>query len=315
MTADSLRIYKYRLVLRMTTNARLPEYKGSMLRGAFGWAFRKAVCVTRQPVCTCCILQGVCSYFKVFETEVPPGTTIPFIAGVKKIPHPYVLAPPENNSREFNPGDELNAGLTLFGDTVNLLPFFVYSFQQMGDAGIGYRRDKFSLAGVYATDKNGSEISIYDTATNKLSVHEQPITLPPEGGTAPEIVTIRFITPYRAQEASKIILDPAQVTPQLLLNAAARRFFVLSALFGTRSNFVYTDPDTKDITITENKLYYKNWLRYSNRQKTKMDLGGFMGHITLAGNLAPVWQLLLSGELIHIGKNPVFGLGKYILEY
>jgi hypothetical protein len=52
-----------------TSLARLPPFKGSMLRGAFGHALRKAVCAMgpAQP-CETCTLRGPYVYTRLFET-------------------------------------------------------------------------------------------------------------------------------------------------------------------------------------------------------------------------------------------------------
>jgi hypothetical protein len=53
--------------------------------------------------------------------------------------------------------------------------------------------------------------------------------------------------------------------------------------------------------------------RYSRRQDTEMQMGGFIGPITYRGDLTPFLWLLAAGELAHTGKGTVMGLGKYRL--
>lgn len=292
----------------------MPEYKGSMFRGAFGWAFRRAVCVTQKPDCTGCILQKVCSYYKVFETEVPEGMTVPFLAGVKKMPHPYILTPPLDNGRNYPEGAELTLGLSLFGDTAKMLPFFIYSFQQMGQAGIGYARKKFRLMQVMLIGEDDNKTELFNDIYRSLADEVAPVLVgAPTEEPAPPKVTLRFLTPWRAQENARILTRAEEVTPELLINAASRRFLVMESLYGQMPP-PEEPPDCSGITISENKLRFADWERYSNRQQTKMSMGGFMGEITLEGNLAPVWKWLKAGEYIHIGKNAAFGLGKYEIK-
>ena len=47
------------------------------------------------------------------------------------------------------------------------------------------------------------------------------------------------------------------------------------------------------IKIVKRVLYWHDWERYSNRQETRMKMGGFMG------------------EYVHVGKGCSFGLGRY----
>jgi CRISPR-associated endoribonuclease Cas6 len=57
-----------------------------------------------------------------------------------------------------------------------------------------------------------------------------------------------------------------------------------------------------------------SWLElksYSNRQKRSTPIGGLVGSATFEGNLMPFLDLLVLGELIHVGKNVVKGDGWY----
>ena len=51
--------------------------------------------------------------------------------------------------------------------------------------------------------------------------------------------------------------------------------------------------------------------RYSNSQNSKMVLRGIEGELTIGGTSEEVLEILLAGELVHIGKNTSFGFGRY----
>lgn len=53
---------RYRFGWRITRALRLPDYAGSMLRGAFGHALRKVACLTKQKACDGRPLLGACAY-------------------------------------------------------------------------------------------------------------------------------------------------------------------------------------------------------------------------------------------------------------
>ncbi|NIA10440.1 MAG: CRISPR system precrRNA processing endoribonuclease RAMP protein Cas6, partial [Nitrospiraceae bacterium] len=61
----------------------------------------------------------------------------------------------------------------------------------------------------------------------------------------------------------------------------------------------------------KNTLYWHDWERWSNRQGTRMKLGGFMGEVTYKGDLRPFWPYIRLGEYVHVGKGSSFGLGRY----
>ena len=54
--------------------------------------------------------------------------------------------------------------------------------------------------------------------------------------------------------------------------------------------------------------------RFSNRKESAMFLKGIVGEIDLADISDEMLELLLAGELIHIGKNTSFGFGRFILK-
>ena len=50
--------------------------------------------------------------------------------------------------------------------------------------------------------------------------------------------------------------------------------------------------------------------RYSSRQDERMDLGGLVGAAAYEGDLAEFLPWLLWGQLVHVGMNATFGLGR-----
>ena len=88
-------------------------------------------------------------------------------------------------------------------------------------------------------------------------------------------------------------------------------------------NKLYYDIDNKeyqklnistDYKIISSHLEYKKITRKSNRQKKLMDFGGLVGDMIVSNIDKKTYELLKLGELIGIGKNRVFGLGKIKVE-
>lgn len=315
-TIPSIYFFKFLFRLEALEDMRLPDYKGSMFRGAFGWSFRDPVCITKLPVCDNCILQTQCSYFQVFETEMP-GHNIPFLKGVKKVPHPFVIHPQMDNKSYFKKGEIINVGLTIFGGMIQYFPFFVYTFIQMGSRGLGHNRNKYKLKSISNLDSNGIESIVYNDEDHKLLLNFSKIDNAAllKKRTQRKKITIFFNTPFRLQELGKIITNPNLVTPALLIRSIERRIITISSFFcGADSSSLFTEIIDGDLNIANNELRFHNWKRYSSRQDKSMDLGGFIGKITLQGNIKRFYPLLLIGEKINIGKNTLFGLGEYTIE-
>jgi len=58
----------------------------------------------------------------------------------------------------------------------------------------------------------------------------------------------------------------------------------------------------------------EDWSRFSGRQKQRIKMGGLVGLVTYAGDLADYLPLLALGEFIHVGKGTVFGNGQYRIK-
>ncbi|MCK9280188.1 MAG: CRISPR system precrRNA processing endoribonuclease RAMP protein Cas6 [Melioribacteraceae bacterium] len=305
----------FNFTLQFIEDAILPAFKGSMFRGSFGWAFRKTICVTKAAECEGCTLQQVCAYFLVFETEIPQNN-LWFLKGAKKLSHPFIIAPPIEQILEYKKGETLNVGITLFGNYILLLPHFIKTFRQMGIMGVGAGRKKFKLLKVTNTidyehatvicEENNPEVksgfNIYSlgNGADQENVSE---------------VTLNFITPVRFQKAGNVFSNPASVDFNLIYNSLLRRYYTISHLYCNAEKEEYPSPlDVSDIKVKNNNLHFHKLERYTTRQKKKMEISGFTGSIILSGNLTPFVSLLKAGEKLNIGKNTVFGLGKYKME-
>ena len=130
----------------------LPNYLGATLRGGFGYAFKKTCCPLRNECRERCSFPERCVYSYIFETPPPKETEVmrkyPFA------PHPFIIEPPLENKRE----GPLTFGLTLVGKSIDYLPYFLYTFEELGRMGLGRRRSKFYLQEV----RNGDGEVIYE---------------------------------------------------------------------------------------------------------------------------------------------------------
>jgi CRISPR/Cas system endoribonuclease Cas6 (RAMP superfamily) len=67
-----------------------------------------------------------------------------------------------------------------------------------------------------------------------------------------------------------------------------------------------------EVKTVTSSLRWDDLERYSNRQKTKMKLGGFVGEVEYAGEaIEEFLPLVAAGEILHVGAGTSFGLGRY----
>lgn len=122
------------------------------------------------------------------------------------------------------------------------------------------------------------------------------------------VVKVSFLTPLRMKKNNRFIINHKEIEINDILLSIHKR------------NLALNDQDTQPLefsktlkTVSKN-LYYKELTRRSNKQNTKMNMGGLMGEIILSGVDKQTYQLLKLGEIIGVGKSTVFGLGKIKVE-
>ncbi|NWF92134.1 MAG: hypothetical protein HXY46_04420 [Syntrophaceae bacterium] len=140
---SQFRFAKFSFSLRVESPITLPAYKGSTFRGAFGHAFKKVVCVNRGKDCDSCLLKGKCVYSYVFET--PPPSDSSKMRKYPFAPHPFIITPPLEEKRDYQIGESFSFELTLIGKSIDYLPYFIYTFDELGRIGIGKGKGKYHL--------------------------------------------------------------------------------------------------------------------------------------------------------------------------
>jgi hypothetical protein len=187
---------------------------------------------------------------------------------------------------------------------------------ELGRLGIGSGKGQYTVTQVQALRPHAPAFEVYSGQERILQEPGPPITGTELAlqwrGQTPRRLTIAFLTPTRLKYAGRLLKDgPA-------FHAILRRLLDrLAAL----SLYYHNIPLTLDmrewkrhaeqIHLIESHVTPYDWERYSNRQQTRMRLGGVLGTVTYEGELAPFLPFLAIGEWLHVGKGATFGLGKY----
>jgi CRISPR-associated endoribonuclease Cas6 len=309
---------RFQFVLKAEDCIHLPAYKGSTFRGAFGYAFKKIVCVNREKACESCLLKEKCVYSYVFETPPPSETSkmrkYPFA------PHPFVITPPLEEKRTYRENDTLCFQLTLIGKAIDFLPYFIYTFDELGKMGIGKGKGRYQLEEVEAihviertkvTDEEGMLIYSGKDKTLKNNFKVLGVDDLKSFHSSPFTLHLRFLTATRLKFDGK--LSPT-LQFHILFRNLLRRISLLSYFHCGEEldlDFKGLIEGSREVKVQQENLSWFDWERYSNRQETKMKMGGFIGSITFEGDLEKFMSFLLLGEYIHVGKGTSFGLGKY----
>ncbi len=307
---DNFQFSRFIFEMKAVETIEFPAYKGSTLRGAFGHSFKKVVCALKTRQCGDCLLKQQCIYSYVFETPVPDNAAM--MRKYPSAPHPFIILPPLEEKRYYRLDEKFEFILTLIGKSSDYLPYFIYAFAELGQKGIGRGGGRFSLFKVKEMDSM-QEVYNSKDRTMKGSLKKESwkdvvnkTTLRNNGE-----ITCRFLTPTRMKFNEDLVLD---LEFHIMFRNLLRRISTLS-YFHCSTEIEFNAPEmiekAKKIEVTERNLVWNDWQRYSNRQQTKMNLGGFTGQITFKGDLEPFLPYIILGQYIHVGKGTSFGLGKY----
>ena len=146
---QNFRLARYRMTLTALSTITMPPYAGSTLRGGFGHAFKKMVCTQGLIDCRDCTLNAVCPYPYIFETAPFEGAQQ--LRSYGDVPRPFVIDPLDTRG-EYRKGESFSFQLTLIGRAIDYLPYFLVSFRELGEMGIGKGRGRFQLAHVRTED-------------------------------------------------------------------------------------------------------------------------------------------------------------------
>jgi hypothetical protein len=299
---------RYRLDCVAETPVHFREYAGSTLRGAFGHALKRAVCMTHQPDCKACALYRTCPYPAVFA---PPAPEAHRVQKFSDIPAPYVIEPMSWGEKHYTPGEGFSFHVVLIGRALAHLPIVLHAWQRALAHGVGVGDGRARLARVDQVGQ-GADTPVYDARDGRVLEHTA--TLPPPAPVPPR-ATLRFHTQLRLQHEGRP-LGPQDIRVDRLLVGLVKRTSLIAEFHaGQPPALDFADLTNRAKTIRdERRLVWRDWTRYSNRQKQEMQLGGVIGEWTLEGDLAPFWPYLHLGQWLHVGKNATFGLGHYQLQ-
>jgi len=253
----------------------LPFFIGSMLRGAFGASLKETVCINPSYECEGCFAQDNCIYYDFFEA--------------KNRWHDYrfdfALRP-----------ERLTFGLHIFNEACEKYPCILSALHRMlTRKGLGRDKSRFENFTITA---NGERIYDGEFANEPLTPKNFQID------SYCPAVRVEFVTPMRMKKHGRL-LRPDDVGIEDVLHSLKQKARHYEAGAG---------QDTEMPQIVEKHFRYHDITRYSNRQKTKMRIGGVMGSMVLKNVTPYAYRLLKLGEIVGVGKLGTFGLGKIKVE-
>ena len=247
---------------------------GSTIRGAFGVSLKKVVCINPSFECNGCFAKDNCLFYEFYEQ--------------KNRAHRYRF------DIKLNP-DTYDFGLYLFEDATEKLPYVVSTIDMMfTKQGITKDRIKIDIDRIVC---NGKEI--YHNGKYDLSGIE-PMEFKPKEIISP--VTLQLQTPLRMKSQGKLLTNKPKL--ETLLYSIHNRLNEIKELPKTKLTY---KPSYKEV---ESSVRFTDQTRRSNRQKTKLQIGGITGYLKYEDIDENSLIYLNLGEILGVGKQTVFGMGK-----
>jgi len=291
-------------------DAVLPSYLGSTLRGAMGHALRQLVCIVPRDDCKKCMHRWQCAFTYIMATSRQETDSAGNIRSVA-VPHPYVIEPPQGQQTHYQKGSLLQYHLLLVGNSIPLLPLFIAAFIRVGKNGLGRNRHKFVLQQV-EQENDGENMLLWQGGDNLLQP-PLPIKLGEQEAEETEQIALVLHTPTRLVDKGRLDDSPGF---SVFMRAVFRRLDSLGQIHGQSGlelNFQEYINRANQVELVESDCSWFDWERYSSRQSTYMKLGGLVGRLTYGGDLSAFIPYLKMGQILHVGKNTSFGLGRYTL--
>ena len=185
----------------------------------------------------------------------------------------------------------------LVGRALDYLPYFIYSFEEIGQRGLGAGRGKAALQRVIALGSEPSDDRcIYQTGTGQLE-QDYPVGVgAPDTEAVGTRLRLRLHTPLRLKNEGRYT---HRLDFSLLVRALLRRTSDLARFHcGAELDLDYRQwiERAAGVSVVATTLRWHDWERYSQRQDRRMKLGGLVGEAEFAGEWQPLPTAVAAGR-------------------
>lgn len=256
--------------------------------------------------CEECILSHNCAFPSLFIGKKKTSH------GLSSLTPPYCIHSTDTGKILYTAGELFIFNITLFSYAVEYIPYFVNAFILAGKKGMGKGSENNN--GTFdIEDVIYQNCSIFHKEKQKIDIPEGTSLLLPKWDAShfgPGILSLHLKTPCRFKSDNHL---SAALSFRQLFQLIVRRIRSIWAM--DEKNVMFEDfpamlNRADKVQTIENCLYWKDWTRYSSRQKTSMQLGGISGNVRYYGDLAAFLPFVALAEQLNIGKQTSFGLGE-----
>ncbi len=323
---SELRLMRLRFELEVAAPARLPPYKGDLLRRALLWYLGTLWCRQPERCRNGCQRPRQCLFGFLLEPQPDPSWSQALQRLMGPTPPPgYALWDNQDRRREVDVGDWFRFELALIGSAaIQQLPAFVAALMVGGERGMGRERLKAVIRRVEAlTGPDGQTVPLLVDGVWQGDPVEGMAVSYADGQTwvrcgAPEITRLRlhFLSPVKVKAQGELARRP-EFAP--LARAVVRRLRILSEVHGAgewpQAEYGPLLDLADGVRLEHHETTWMSQTRHSQRGGT-MPLEGFVGQAWYASeaDLRPLLPALWLGQWVGVGKGVVWGGGRYVLD-
>lgn len=300
-----LEILKVRLRVVLERAVKAGVFLGSAWRGLAGTELKRLCCpAEKTAACGGCRAQDRCPHFQLFETN----SALP---GLSEVPRGYILFPPLSDG----PAQQ-DLFLTLLGKCTRYFPAMAAALLRGQRTGLGADRLCYRILSIEEILPEGPPAPI-PLVASALAQPRSGRTLREwllaASGNGSGRAVARIVTPVRLRRQGTYL---SAMDWSFFFESLARRIEAISRVHAGR------EPLGRELwkklveqLATANgfsaRLRWHDYHRYSNRQKTKVPMGGLVGEVDL-GPAPAAWVLewWRAASIVHIGKGACMGLGR-----
>jgi len=297
ITAERFAVNCYLFTLKLMGPVQLPVFKGDVFHRALGRGLEQ-------------ISPRFGRYF--FKPEKPKDWPDP----KQTPPKPYMLVPPLTAQTRFSKGDEVELGVTLFGEARQHFMTVFAALEKLGStSGISNGKGKFIVREVSQVTHTGL-LQIFNgdqwpDAAQPVSAADIFTVTP----SAASKITIETLTKLRLKDHGQLVRK--QLSLAVLTDRLIGRINTLSAMY---CGGLILPPEEKTALVTlartaTIKRDNTRWEDWNGSDKYgAIKFGGLAGSIAYVNVPAVLLPWLNLGQWIGVGGKTSFGLGSYSLE-
>lgn len=285
-----------------------PGKAANVLRGALGTIFRRIACAPDCRDSKNCSVRTLCPWAMLFEPSAKAGGP----SGLADWPRPFVFRARHLDGITVEPGGSFFFDLNVFSPDRRMLEGFVLTFSAVAGEGLGPRRGRADLRGVWRLAMGDlAKQSLYDPLTQAVTASVTPAVIelcPP--AVAANRIQVNFLSPTELKHEHQIVRRPEF---PILFSRIRDRISTLRKLYRGGSlaiDFQGSSARASTVKMTRCDVRHLDSERRSARTGQIHSIGGLVGTAEYEGDLAEFLPFLEAAKWIGVGRQSVFGKGE-----